>query len=1098
MTTTQGTGSHPRSDADPVPSSKRAKLAFEDDQTALPRLTLTYGDETRLSVAIREADFECHAIVRQRLALVTVNLTVCNEETPGNVQAALRLPLPAGALVCGYRLQEDGCTFDAVAVPKVKAAAVAYVERERRNHVSTAKTVQANVWEMAVHPLPWMVPRRLAIVLLCKLHLPGEGERDSSTFPGRDEDLSGFSVVLRLPFAFATTVGRVSVVANAPEGSPSLTAEASVGPTAVDTSLPDGLTITLTTDEPSVQGSVTDPGAQVLAPAPAIVAAEFQGVLHWSGFVSSAELEHLLPSAPSSRGPSSVSSAAIAMQEGGVVPMPGDSGGAGESNGIPRAPLPERQLEVGIAWDASRSSTAAAWARLALLEALDEEYRKLGCDVAYTVFTFDTGITRIARQATAAVALEALRAVQHDGGTDLSLLDDILGSTPRPAAEEGVGGGEKRTEETGFACFVLLTDGLDNLPGKRLPKLEQVTVPVHVPLPAAETHTDLTVLQWLAHHTGGVCAPLRSPALCASAIVGQTPQTNLTSLRTDLSSDLEILASDAFVTVPDHRLYRISRPLDFAAEGLWVSGTCDTRGCRRPRTVTLTVQRGQRRAELVLRFPEPSEDIGADGRSARLLAVQHAALLLEDMKLQLPNPAHGVHCATELACRYGLATENSTLLLLREPKQFAVHNIQCPEEHPAHAQWQGSMSARTAALLGPAICSFVATSPVLKGKHDYLAVECAHKAEVAAQQKLARQHEQLLKGVRAIQEALKREGLTAGYTEYFSQSNKRELSERPSFFILAAEALRDAGASAEVCTKVVSNVLELKLQDAQTCRVVAYHLLSISRWTTAIQILELVLELVPREPQSHTDLAFARFLQLRHTTGYSSDWQDRAHQAAQDDKTEEEIVQLRQVTTHLVTVLKGQWEPRFCEIEWPCLILLSWVVSWAEWRWPERFAGGALWPEAELPAAEYRLSGGGDGCGPGEEESGGTQLRIGMFVWLGWDTDHTDVDLHVKEPGGEEVYYSNKQSSITGAELSRDFTDGYGPEVYTCIRAPKGAYRIQTHYFGSRQDSTSTGGTSAVIWSIQHLGDFKRERIRFSTVRLVRHKEKQTVLTLVH
>jgi uncharacterized protein YfaP (DUF2135 family) len=51
-----------------------------------------------------------------------------------------------------------------------------------------------------------------------------------------------------------------------------------------------------------------------------------------------------------------------------------------------------------------------------------------------------------------------------------------------------------------------------------------------------------------------------------------------------------------------------------------------------------------------------------------------------------------------------------------------------------------------------------------------------------------------------------------------------------------------------------------------------------------------------------------------------------------------------------------------------------------------------------------------------------------LLIWLAWDTDTTDVDLHVKEPSGKEVYCSNRQGF--GSLLRRDFTKGYGPEVY--------------------------------------------------------------------
>ena len=39
----------------------------------------------------------------------------------------------------------------------------------------------------------------------------------------------------------------------------------------------------------------------------------------------------------------------------------------------------------------------------------------------------------------------------------------------------------------------------------------------------------------------------------------------------------------------------------------------------------------------------------------------------------------------------------------------------------------------------------------------------------------------------------------------------------------------------------------------------------------------------------------------------------------------------------------------------------------------------------------------------------------------------------------------------TGATVSRDFTQGYGPEVYTLRQAPEGDYDVQTNYFASHQ-----------------------------------------------
>jgi hypothetical protein len=74
---------------------------------------------------------------------------------------------------------------------------------------------------------------------------------------------------------------------------------------------------------------------------------------------------------------------------------------------------------------------------------------------------------------------------------------------------------------------------------------------------------------------------------------------------------------------------------------------------------------------------------------------------------------------------------------------------------------------------------------------------------------------------------------------------------------------------------------------------------------------------------------------------------------------------------------------------------------------------------------------------------------------MGWDTDKTDIDLHV-----------------------------YGPEVYTLRSVPSGRYKISANYFSSHQASTSTGATSCVLWAVRNLGDFRKEEMTFRMVRL--------------
>lgn len=335
---------------------------------------------------------------------------------------------------------------------------------------------------------------------------------------------------------------------------------------------------------------------------------------------------------------------------------------------------------------------------------------------------------------------------------------------------------------------------------------------------------------------------------------------------------------------------------------------------------------------------------------------------------------------------------------------------------------------------------------------------------------------------RAMDEGGRANGLATALAALNAHLASDATLTKPSTFILASEALHIAGSGAAACADMLFNVLEIAPPDTQTCRVVAYHLLSYGCFDDAVRLLKLIKdELAPAEPHSYTDLAFAVFHRLRKApdagTGASAVERRAAHV-----RSEMKIV--IEALTEIVTGI--EWQTRFREIEWPALILLSWAVAWAEQELTKLLGQSptpSLWPEDRLPAKRFRLGG---TAGP----------KLDVFVWLGWDTDHTDVDLHVKEPTGEEVYYSHNKSRTTGAQVSRDFTDGYGPEVYTLPVAPKGTYKVETNYYASHQDSPSTGSTSAVVWSITKLGTFGEEQMQFSSVRLGRHKQRQQVLEI--
>jgi Ca-activated chloride channel family protein len=113
-------------------------------------------------------------------------------------------------------------------------------------------------------------------------------------------------------------------------------------------------------------------------------------------------------------------------------------------------------------------------------------------------------------------------------------------------------------------------------------------------------------------------------------------------------------------------------------------------------------------------------------------------------------------------------------------------------------------------------------------------------------------------------------------------------------------------------------------------------------------------------------------------------------------------------------------------------------------------------------------------------------LDLDVRIVLTWDADMTDIDLHVVEPSGERAFYSHNRTTIGGA-VSRDFTQGYGPEEYVLRRAMPGTYRVQVNFYGS-QAQRVTGAVTLQVDVFTNYGrpDEKRQSI---TLRLTEKKE---------
>jgi len=116
-----------------------------------------------------------------------------------------------------------------------------------------------------------------------------------------------------------------------------------------------------------------------------------------------------------------------------------------------------------------------------------------------------------------------------------------------------------------------------------------------------------------------------------------------------------------------------------------------------------------------------------------------------------------------------------------------------------------------------------------------------------------------------------------------------------------------------------------------------------------------------------------------------------------------------------------------------------------------------------------------------------------LIVTMLWNTDRTDVDLHVQEPSGEICFYQNRDTR-SGGHLTEDVTEGFGPEMYTLPHGVKGSYRILADYYST--DANRTGNRTKVFLTVYELPGQERQRVTRHAVLLQNQKEKQLIAEL--
>ena len=223
----------------------------------------------------------------------------------------------------------------------------------------------------------------------------------------------------------------------------------------------------------------------------------------------------------------------------------------------------------------------------------------------------------------------------------------------------------------------------------------------------------------------------------------------------------------------------------------------------------------------------------------------------------------------------------------------------------------------------------------------------------------------------------------------------------PAFYLDAASQLEAKGQS-ELAVRVLSNLAEINLENRQILRVLGYRLMQTGLPEFATVIFKKVLEIGEEEPQSYRDLGLAY----------------------------EAVGEYQKAVDSLYSVVEKSFARTFPGIEVIALTEMNRIISVAT-------------NEIDTKHIDSRLLG---------------NMPLDLRVILVWDSDATDIDLHVTDPNGEEASYSH-QLTYQGGRMSPDNTTGYGPEEFSLKIAKPGKYTVHVNFYGHTQQSVSESTT---------------------------------------
>ncbi|WP_298516457.1 VIT domain-containing protein [uncultured Kordia sp.] len=288
-----------------------------------------------------------------------------------------------------------------------------------------------------------------------------------------------------------------------------------------------------------------------------------------------------------------------------------------------------------------------------------------------------------------------------------------------------------------------------------------------------------------------------------------------------------------------------------------------------------------------------------------------------------------------------------------------------------------------------------------------------------------------------IQELRQFKTVYEAYDFYLLQRTKYE--ETPAYYVDVSSFFRNEFEAIETSNRILSNIAETDFDNYELLKVYGYQLQATNAHKLALFIFKRILELRTEDVQSYRDLALAY----------------------------ENVGDCQEAFNILNDILSGK------------------IYEQTHRR---NFAGlnPIVMNEMNHLLEKYK----GDIDTSKQSSLVFEPETYDVRIVVDWNHNDTDIDLHIIDPNREECSYKNTHTKI-GGSISKDMTQGFGPEEFTLKNAIKGDYFIKVNYYGDRYQKIENP-TFMKVTMYSHYGTLKQTK-EVKIIRLTKSRDNLVV-----